>query len=221
MWGGGTQAEVPGATAPAGVLFPRRAARREHPSLRGAGERIGGEGRVHFCIFPLLFLRPERRLQAQVQSQIHMEELPLAPSHPPAGLAGAPRRPRNSLPRGRGLPLPAAPRPVPQSPAARPGSPRARPAAGGSGRPGRGSPPPRSASPVSRSLTGPFLRAPWLDMSPAAARARRCLARGSPCLWVREGRRGGGDALMESGWALRAAAAAGGGGEARMCPASP
>lgn len=32
---------------------------------------------------------------------------------------------------------------------------------------------------------------------------------------------GGGEALMESGWALRAAAAAGGGGEARMCPASP
>lgn len=52
VWGGGTRAEVPGATAPAGVLFPRRAARREHPSLRGAGERIGGEGRVHFLYFP-------------------------------------------------------------------------------------------------------------------------------------------------------------------------
>lgn len=206
------------------------------------GERPAGRGweereEFTFPIFPLLLLRPERRLQAQVQPQIHMEELPLARSLPPSSwaLRGsppphelAPPGPRASPPRrapSRRAP-PLLPAPGRSSPL-RPGSPRARPAAGGSGRPGRGSPPPRSASPVSRSLTGPFLRAPWLDMSPAAARARRCLARGSPCLWVREGRRGetggagGGDALMESGWALRAAAAAGGGGEARMCPASP
>lgn len=88
------------------------------------GERPAGRGweereEFTFPIFPLLLLRPERRLQAQVQPQIHMEELPLARSLSPSlqlGSPGLPAAPRTRSPGAAGFPSP--PRPVPPSPAA-------------------------------------------------------------------------------------------------------
>lgn len=167
-------------------------------------------GRAHRLLPSALLPRPEGLLRPQVQPQRHMEG---ARSRPSGGalLAPASRRPR---PRCSSLPPP---RPFSSLPSALPGRRPRSPAGGGRAAAGPGRACPLSLTCQSQ-LDGPVPPGPLAGHVPGRPAGSALPCPGLP-LPLGPGREtGGGQAPMESGWALRAAAAA---GEARMCPASP